>query len=56
MGTGHSHVRASFLGPDLVVPSKRRKLLFGIWQQIVFAEFWSGVEIDHLSETCHMLR
>ncbi len=37
-GNGHSHVRASLLGPDLAVPFKDRKLLLGTWQQIVFVE------------------
>lgn len=37
-GNGHSHVRASLLGPDLSVPFHRRKLLLGTWQQIVFVE------------------
>lgn len=37
-GNGHSHVRASLLGPDLSVPFQRRKLLLGTWQQIVFVE------------------
>lgn len=37
-GNGHSHVRASLLGPDLAVPFQKRKLLLGTWQQIVFVE------------------
>ncbi len=37
-GNGHSHVRASLLGPDLSVPFQQRKLLLGIWQQIAFVE------------------
>lgn len=37
-GNGHSHVRASMLGPDLTVPFQRRKLMLGTWQQIVFVE------------------
>ena len=37
-GNGHSHVRASLLGPDLFVPFQKRKLLLGTWQQIVFVE------------------
>ncbi len=37
-GNGHSHVRASLLGPDLAVPFKRRKLVLGTWQQIAFVE------------------
>ena len=37
-GNGHSHVRASLLGPDLSVPFQKRKLLLGTWQQIIFVE------------------
>ncbi|MHC1567357.1 MAG: secondary thiamine-phosphate synthase enzyme YjbQ [Candidatus Syntropharchaeia archaeon] len=37
-GNGHSHVRASFIGPSLVVPFKEKKLILGTWQQIVFIE------------------
>jgi secondary thiamine-phosphate synthase enzyme len=37
-GNGHSHVRASFLGPSLTVPFKDKTLLLGTWQQIVFIE------------------
>ncbi len=37
-GNGHSHVRASLVGPSLSVPFKDRKLLLGTWQQIVFLE------------------
>ncbi len=37
-GNGHSHVKASLLGPDLTVPFKNRNLLLGTWQQIVFVE------------------
>ena len=38
-GNGHSHVRASLLGPSLTVPIVDGKLLLGTWQQIVFLEF-----------------
>lgn len=37
-GNGHSHVRASLLGPSLTVPFKDGKLILGTWQQIVFVE------------------
>ena len=36
---GHSHVRASLLGPSLTVPFKGKKLTLGTWQQIVFIDF-----------------
>ena len=37
-GNGHSHVRASLIGPSLTVPFKDRNLIIGAWQQIVFIE------------------
>jgi len=38
-GNGHSHVRASLLGPSLTVPFKDGALLLGTWQQIVLIDF-----------------
>jgi len=35
---GHSHVRASLMGPSLSLPFQNKKLLHGTWQQIVFVE------------------
>lgn len=37
-GNGHSHVRASLIGPSLTVPFRDAKLTLGTWQQIVFVE------------------
>lgn len=37
-GNGHSHVRASIIGPSLTVPFSGRSLFLGAWQQIVFLE------------------
>ncbi|MFZ2070391.1 MAG: secondary thiamine-phosphate synthase enzyme YjbQ [Halobacteriota archaeon] len=37
-GNGHSHVRASFLGPSLTVPFHDKRLMLGTWQQVVFVE------------------
>ena len=36
---GHSHLRASLLGPSLTVPFRSKDLLLGTWQQIVFIDF-----------------
>ena len=36
---GHSHVRASLIGPSLTIPFKHRKLIHGTWQQFIFYEF-----------------
>lgn len=38
-GNGHSHVRASTLGPSLVIPFVKKTLTLGTWQQIVFVDF-----------------
>lgn len=38
-GNGHSHIRASFVGPSLTVPVVDGHLALGTWQQIVFMEF-----------------
>lgn len=35
---GHSHVRATMLGPSLSVPVRGGSLVLGTWQQIVFIE------------------
>lgn len=35
---GHSHVKASLVGPSLSVPFVEGKLVVGTWQQIVFVE------------------
>ncbi|MFW9854572.1 MAG: secondary thiamine-phosphate synthase enzyme YjbQ [Candidatus Thorarchaeota archaeon] len=35
---GHSHVRASLLGPSLTVPIKDGRVVHGTWQQIAFVE------------------
>ena len=37
-GNGHSHIRASLLGPSLTVPFLDSRLMLGTWQQIVFLE------------------
>lgn len=37
-GNGHSHVRASLIGPSLTIPVVKGRLTLGTWQQIVFLE------------------
>ena len=37
-GNGHSHVRATFLGPNLTIPVIAGAAAMGTWQQIVFLE------------------
>jgi len=36
---GHSHVRASLLGPSLSVPFVEGRLTLGTWQQIILVDF-----------------
>lgn len=38
-GNGHSHVRASLLGPSLTVPIAGGALALGTWQQITLVDF-----------------
>ena len=35
---GHSHVRASLIGPSITIPLINGELIHGTWQQIVFVE------------------
>ncbi len=36
---GHSHIRASLLGPSLTVPIVNGQMVIGTWQQIVLVDF-----------------
>ena len=36
---GHSHIRATLLGPSLAVPVVGGKLTLGTWQQIILVDF-----------------
>ncbi|MBN2712952.1 MAG: YjbQ family protein [Planctomycetes bacterium] len=38
-GNGHSHLRATLLGPSLTVPFSKGRLILGTWQQIIFIDF-----------------
>lgn len=37
-GNGHSHIRASLIGPSISIPFVMGRLTLGTWQQIVFIE------------------
>lgn len=37
-GNGHSHLRASLIGPSLTLPFNNRKMILGTWQQIIFID------------------
>lgn len=36
---GHSHLRASTIGPSITVPFKNGEMMLGTWQQIVLIDF-----------------
>jgi secondary thiamine-phosphate synthase enzyme len=38
-GNGHSHVRASLIGPSLTIPIIEGNMSLGTWQQLVLLEF-----------------
>ena len=38
-GNGHSHIRASLLGPSLTIPFVNGQLTLGTWQQIIYVDF-----------------
>ncbi|MCE5249955.1 secondary thiamine-phosphate synthase enzyme YjbQ [bacterium] len=38
-GNGHSHLRASLLGPSLTIPFSGGALTLGTWQQVIFVDF-----------------
>lgn len=35
---GHSHIRASMIGPSLTIPVRESRPVLGRWQQVVFIE------------------
>ena len=38
-GNGHSHIRASLIGPSLTIPLVQGNMTLGTWQNIVFIDF-----------------
>ncbi|MFW9799138.1 MAG: secondary thiamine-phosphate synthase enzyme YjbQ [Candidatus Thorarchaeota archaeon] len=38
-GNGHSHIRASIVGPSVTVPFVNGALTLGTWQQIAYCDF-----------------
>jgi secondary thiamine-phosphate synthase enzyme len=38
-GNGHSHIKATLIGPSLTIPFVNGRLTLGTWQQIIFVEF-----------------
>ncbi|MBD3373903.1 YjbQ family protein [candidate division KSB1 bacterium] len=37
-GNGHSHIRASLLGPSLMIPFAKGRFLLGTWQQLILID------------------
>jgi len=37
-GNGHSHLRATLIGPSLTIPFSERTMLLGTWQSVVFVD------------------
>ncbi len=35
---GHSHVRASLIGPDMTIPVRKGEAVLGIWQRVIFID------------------
>lgn len=38
-GNGHSHIRASIVGPSMTIPFVNSQLTLGTWQQVTFVDF-----------------
>lgn len=38
-GNGHSHIRASLLGPSITIPFAGGQLTLGTWQQVIYVDF-----------------
>lgn len=47
-GNGHSHLRASLVGPSLTIPVIGAEPVLGTWQQIIFMEFDNKPHIRRL--------
>lgn len=51
-GNGHSHVRASLIGPSITVPFDNGALLLGSWQQVVLVDFDTRPRTRNLVVQC----
>jgi secondary thiamine-phosphate synthase enzyme len=38
-GNGHSHLRATLMGPSLTIPFENRAMTLGTWQQVILLDF-----------------
>jgi len=37
-GNGHSHLRATLIGPSLTIPFSEKTMMLGTWQSVVFVD------------------
>ncbi len=49
---GHSHIRASILGPQITIALSNSNLLLGTWQQIVLIDFDTHSRTREIIVTC----
>ncbi|MGA1822759.1 MAG: secondary thiamine-phosphate synthase enzyme YjbQ [Thermoplasmatota archaeon] len=49
-GNGHSHVRATLIGPEITLPVRKGKMIRGTWQQVIFIE----LDVRHRSRTIYV--
>lgn len=38
-GNGHSHLRATLIGPSLTIPFENKTMTLGTWQQVILLDF-----------------
>ena len=51
-GNGHSHVRASIVKPNIVIPIVKGRLVLGTWQQVVVINFDNRPRRRRVIATC----
>lgn len=49
---GHSHIRASIIGPEITIPFSNANLALGTWQQIVIIDFDTRSREREIIVTC----
>ncbi len=49
---GHSHIRASIIGPQITIPFSNANLVLGTWQQIVVIDFDTRAREREIVVTC----
>lgn len=51
-GNGHSHIRASIIKPNIVIPIVEGRLVLGTWQQVVVINFDNRPRRRRVIATC----